>query len=902
MKRKTICAGLLAHVDAGKTTLSESMLHQTGRIKKAGRVDHKDAFLDTHELEKERGITIFSKQAVLATGETDLFLLDTPGHVDFSAEMERTLQVLDYAVLVISGTDGVQGHTLTLWKLLERYQLPVFLFVNKMDQPGTDRDALLYNLGGRLSDAVMDFSGKLKDEGFCGEMLENLAVLSEETLEEYMETGTLAFSSVRRLIFERKLFPVFFGSALRETGVEDLLVGLDRLTCMRDYPDTFGARVFKIGRDDKGNRLTYLKVTGGRLRVKMPLLYRTVPLSGEEGQEEESREEKIDQIRIYSGAKYETREEIFAGMVCAVTGLSGTFPGQGLGADEGSPEPVLAPVLDYHMQLPSDVNPHVMFHRLLELQEEDPSLHIRWEGKTGEIHVMLMGAVQTEILRSVIWERFHTAVDFGAGQVVYKETIAGPVEGVGHFEPLRHYAEVHLLLEPGERGSGIQVFTACSEDVLDRNWQRLILTHLLEKEHVGVLTGAAVTDIQITLLTGKAHLKHTEGGDFRQATYRAVRQGLRKARSVLLEPYYEFTLMLPADCLGRAMTDVQRMQGSFRDPEQDGEYSVLKGMAPVEKMRDYFGDFSSYTRGMGRFFCSLSGYYPCKDQEEIVRQTGYDPEADLANPTGSVFCAHGAGIQIPWYQVEEYMHLPGIAADPGMEEAEGEASSGFASGASFEAGSRPARGAVVDEDELLQIFERTYGPVRRRVPMEHKRVVTAPKDSEWKPAKRKGPVKEYLLVDGYNIIFAWKELKELAGKDIKAAQGRLMDILSDFQGSRGMTLILVFDAYKVEGHREEVLRYHNIHVVYTKEAETADQYIEKTVHQLGKGNAVTVATSDGLEQIIILGQGARRLSAAGLLEEVQLEREQVLERIREERRSTKTSLSEKMKEVWRTEE
>ena len=884
MKRLVI--GILAHVDAGKTTLSESMLFLCGKIKKVGRVDNGDAYLDHFALEKERGITILSKQAMLDIGDTSVSLLDTPGHVDFSAEMERTLSVLDYAILVISAPDGIQGHTLTLWRLLLRYHVPVFLFINKMDQAGTDKERTLAELKKRLSPNCLDFDPHQDKEGF----LENIALTEESTLEEYMDAGTLADSSVRRLILERKVFPCYFGSALKVEGVDALLEGLDLYTQMPAYPEEFKARVFKISRDEKGNRLSFMKLTGGRLTVKMPL------------GDEDHPEEKIDQIRIYSGAKYETVKEALPGMVCAVTGLSATFPGQGIGAGESTVLPVLEPVLSYQVILPSGTDPHVMLSRLKELQEEDPELHIEWESHTGEIHAMLMGKVQIEVMKRMIWDRFHVAVDFGIGQVVYKETIAEAVEGVGHFEPLRHYAEVHLLLEPGERGSGIQLFTACSEDVLDRNWQRLILTHLAEREHVGVLTGANVTDLMITLLTGRAHLKHTEGGDFRQATYRAVRQGLMKARSVLLEPYYAFTMELPPEALGRAMTDIQKMQGSFQPPEQEGEICTLRGTAPVEKMRDYQVEFTSYTKGMGRLFLSLSGYQPCKDQEEIVRRIGYDPEADLENPAGSVFCAHGAGFIVPWYQVEDYMHLSEYEETPedGVPEEELHAAplSGRSAAYPSEGSGRREIGSYAEEKELQQIIERTFGPARRRLPAEEKRVVVSPSEKEWKPAKKRRPLKEYLLVDGYNIIFAWEELRELAKSDIRAAQGKLMDILADYQGLRNMVLILVFDAYKVEGHREEVLTYHNIYVVYTKEAETADQYIEKTAHQLGKENEnlVTVATSDALEQVIILGQGARRLPASGLLEEINAAKAEIKEKIQETGKGAKAFLSDRIRE------
>lgn len=886
---KHICAGILAHVDAGKTTLSEGLLYLCGEIRKLGRVDHGDAFLDTYELEKERGITIFSKQAVLRTAGMEITLLDTPGHVDFSAEMERTLQVLDYAVLVISGMDGVQSHTMTLWKLLERYQIPVFLFINKMDQEGTDRAGILSDLKKRLDENCIDFSADTDRE----EWMENVSLCDETLMESYLESGEIDQDAVAELIRERKLFPCYFGSALKMQGVEEFLRGFEEYTREKIYPEEFGAKVFKIARDGQGNRLTYMKITGGSLKVKANLASaggekscgQTLPGRKEQA---ESWEEKVDQIRLYSGGKYETLQEAPAGTVCAVTGLTRTYPGEGLGVEADSAMPVLEPVLSYQIRLPEGCDPHKMLQQLKQLEEEEPELHIVWDSALGEIHAQLMGEVQIEILKRLIWERFHVAVEFGAGNIVYKETIAAPVTGAGHFEPLRHYAEVYLLLEPGEPGSGCQYFTACSEDVLARNWQRLILTHLEEKEHPGVLTGSPITDIQITLLTGRAHTKHTEGGDFRQATYRAVRQGLRKAKSILLEPYYEFRLELPGEMLGRAMADIQKMQGSFQPPETDGETAVLTGTAPVAEMRDYQKEINSYTRGKGRLFCSLKGYAPCRNQDEIVERIGYDPERDLENPTGSVFCSHGAGFVVPWDQVEEYMHLESgvdaeelAAGESWYEEPENEADRCGAenhqegndsgnSGRKKKKGSSgySYSGSYEDEQELQAIFERTFGPVKRDRGAFQKKVVHAPSQPrQYKPGRPKK--EEYLLVDGYNIVFAWEELRELAEENIHAACDKLKDILSNYQGYRKCTLILVFDAYKVEGHAEEVVPYHNIYVVYTKEAETADQYIEKTVHRIGREHQVTVATSDGLEQIIILGQGAHRLSAAGLKKEIE---------------------------------
>ncbi len=878
--KKHICLGILAHVDAGKTTLSEGLLYLSGKIRKLGRVDHKDAYLDTFDLERERGITIFSKQAVLDMGELEVTLLDTPGHVDFSAEMERTLQVLDYAILVINGADGVQGHTMTLWRLLARYQIPTFLFVNKMDQEGTDREALLSELKKRLDENCLDFEENQDQDQF----LENLSMCDEALLEKYLEEGEVDLDDIRGLITERKVFPCYFGSALKLQGVEELIQGVEKYTASPAYNVDFGAKVYKIARDEQGNRLTYMKITGGSLKVKSLLSNQGVSHRGEE-----IWEEKVDQIRIYSGAKFEMVKEAEAGTVCAVTGLTRTYPGQGLGCEEESELPVLEPVLNYQIQLPPDCDVHQMLKKLKELEEEEPQLHIVWDEQLQEIHAMLMGEVQIDILRHLIWERFHVAVEFGSGNIVYKETIAAPVEGVGHFEPLRHYAEVHLLLEPGEPGSGMQFFTACSEDVLDKNWQRLILTHLEEKEHRGVLTGSPITDMQITLLTGRAHLKHTEGGDFRQATYRAIRQGLKKAKSVLLEPYYEFRLEVPAEIIGRAMADIQKMQGSFLPPETEEEMTVLRGTAPVSQMQDYQKEVVSYSKGRGRLFCSLKGYAPCQEQEEVVEAIGYDSERDLENPTGSVFCSHGAGFVVPWNEVEDYMHLEsGASLQEKPKETDKETEiqirrKAVAFGGSYE-----------EEKELQEIFQRTFGSVKQERAAWTKRVVHAPSAGDPKYTPRKKSQEEYLLVDGYNIIFAWEELKELAEANIHAARDKLMDILSNYQGYKKCTLILVFDAYKLEGHGEEVFQYHNIHVVYTKEAETADQYIEKTVHRIGREHQVTVATSDRLEQVIILGQGAQRLSAKGLYEEVEEAKKSMRQDWKEQKESGKNYLFDQM--------
>ena len=860
--------GIVAHVDAGKTTLSESMLYHAGAIRKLGRVDHKDAFLDTDQMERERGITIFSKQAVFRWKDRTITLLDTPGHVDFSAEMERVLQVLDCAVLVVSGADGVQGHTQTLWKLLKRYHIPTFLFVNKMDQEGTDGEKLLKELRKRFGENVVPFvdimtesdcpGGKVylhTKESAVEEVLEELAVCEDDMMEEYLEEGRISLDKVQKAVADRQVFPCYFGSALHSQGVEELLDGLDLYIKDKTYPAEFGAKVYKIARDNQGNRLTYLKVTGGRLKVKDVV---------------EGLNEKINQIRIYSGEKFEAVQKVEAGRVCAVTGLENTRPGQGIGAEEESDLPVLEPVLTYQILLPDDCDVHKMLLNLKILEEEEPELHIVWEEQTSEIHVQLMGDVQIEILQRMIKERFGVLVEFGEGSIVYKETITAPVEGVGHFEPLRHYAEVHLRLEPGERGSGMQFAAECSEDILDRNWQRLVLTHLEEKEHKGVLIGSPITDMKITLTSGRAHQKHTEGGDFRQATYRAVRQGLKKADSILLEPYYEFRMELPSENVGRAMTDIQNMSGKFGTPMIEEETTVLTGSAPVSLMRGYQKEFTAYTGGCGRMAVSLKGYDICHNQEEVLATSTYDSEADLANPTGSVFCAHGAGFVVDWDEVEEYMHMEHTLESGNDDEMD-----------IMEVTLPKRRHSSIEltQEELDAIYVRTpdpkknrsTGPVTVRAKEKTREPGSAYQDPKWEARRRaKAGTEEYLLVDGYNIIFSWEELKELSERDIGAARGKLADILSNYQGFRKFTLILVYDAYKVEGNPGEVMKYHNIYIVYTKEAETADQYIEKTVRRIAKNADVTVATSDGLEQVIIMGQGAHRMSAPGLKEEVEL--------------------------------
>ena len=874
---ENIVMGILAHVDAGKTTLSEGMLYLSGTVRKLGRVDHKDAFLDTYFLERDRGITIFSKQAVFSLGNRRINLLDTPGHVDFSAEMERTLQVLDYAVLVISGADGVQGHTETLWKLLKLYEIPTFIFINKMDQPGTDRESLLTELKERLDEGCIVF-GKGKN----AESLEEIAMTDEAVLDYFMEHETVRNEDICRLIRERKIFPCYFGSALKLDGVQELLAGFEEYMKPFDGKKEFGARVFKISRDDKGERLTFLKVTGGKLVVKMPI----------------NKAEKINQIRIYSGAKYEAVNEVEAGGVCAVTGLSSSYIGQGLGVEKGTAAPFLEPVLTYQMILPEGADTTKVLRELKQLEEEEPLLNIVWNPALEEIHVQLMGEVQTEILKTMIAERFHLDVEFGTGKIVYKETIKSPVVGVGHYEPLRHYAEVHLKMEPLEAGSGLVFDTDCSEDVLDRNWQRLILTHLQEREHPGVLTGAPITDMKITIVAGRAHLKHTEGGDFRQATYRAVRQGLKSAESVLLEPWYSFVLEVPSEQVGRAMSDIGQMNGSFEGPEAEDKQGMVRltGTAPASEMRDYQREVWAYTKGRGRITLTLKGYEPCHNAEEVIEEIGYDSERDVDNPTGSVFCAHGAGFLVKWDEVPEYMHIKEdfLAEKPGIEQDEVMAvqmgnhcnySGGYSS-------------SYDDDPELLTIMEREFGSKQKerdRYSSYRKQTVSTPV-RHTTVIKENEPKKEYLLVDGYNIIFAWEELNELAKASIDAARNKLMDILSNYQGFIGCTLILVFDAYKVKGNQGEVQKYHNIYVVYTKEAETADQYIEKTTHEIGRKYKVTVATSDALEQVIVMGQGAYRISARDFYEEVERTEKQIREINERERGEKRNYLLDYAKE------
>ena len=834
--------GILAHVDAGKTTLSEGLLYTCGRLKKLGRVDHKDAFLDTDPMERERGITIFSKQAVLPLEGAELTLLDTPGHADFSAEMERTLQVLDCAILVISGTDGVQGHTHTLWKLLERYGVPTFLFINKMDLAGADRDALLSELKSRLDEGCVDFAAPTE------QVWEQAAVCDEDALERYLEDNSLDDGALTALIAKRKLFPCWFGSALKLEGVAEFLQGLEHYAPRPRYGPDFAARVFKISRDNQGARLTWMKITGGSLRVK-------APLSGP------GWEEKADQLRIYSGAKFQVVDEAAAGTVCAVTGLSATAAGEGLGAEAEALPPALEPVLTYQVVLPAGQDPHTALQKLRQLEEEDPQLHLVWNERLGELHVQLMGEVQLEILQRLIAERFGMEVSFGQGGIVYRETIAGAVEGVGHYEPLRHYAEVHLLMEPLPRGSGLVLTSACPQDMLDLNWQRLVLTHLAERSHPGVLTGSPITDMKITLVAGRAHQKHTEGGDFRQATYRAVRQGLMEVESILLEPWYNFRLEVPGEQVGRALSDLQRMYGRVEPPETAGDMAVLTGSAPVEQLRDYGREVAAYTRGRGRLSCTSGGYAPCHNQEEVVAAMGYDPERDVENPPGSVFCAHGAGYNVKWDEVKAHAHVDSglrLGEEPPEEEA---------------APPRPRpqsyAGSLEQDKELQAIFERTYGKVERNAFRPQPRPARTSLDDRKYNVKAQDRGPEYLLVDGYNIVFAWDELKEVARENLDAARQMLMDILSNYQGFKKNVVILVFDAYKVPRSVQDVTRYHNIYVVYTKEAETADAYIERATYEIGRHHRVRVATSDGAEQLIILGHGALRLSASTFKAEVE---------------------------------
>ena len=837
---KKITLGILAHVDSGKTTLSEAFLYATGKIRKLGRVDHKDAFLDNFDLEKQRGITIFSKQAELEYADTKITLLDTPGHVDFSAEMERTLQVLDYAVLVVSGSEGVQGHTETLWKLLNKYNIPTFIFVNKIDMPGTNKEFALTNIRNKFGDGVIDLSVEEKD-------MEAIAVCDEDVLEMYMESGEISDETIADLVYERKLFPCYFGSALKNEGIDKLLDGINRYSFEPVYHEEFGAKVFKIVKEN-GVRLTYLKITGGFIKVKDIL-------SGITDGNQWS--EKINDIRVYSGEKFKSISEADAGCICAISGLNNTYPGQGLGFEMQSESPNLQPVLSYRIIIPENVNINQAYKMLKELEEEDPTLNLKWNEETKEIIANVMGPIQIQVLKHIIKERFDMDVEFGTGSILYKETINNIVEGVGHFEPLKHYAEVHLLMEPGQLGSGITFESNLNESLLSRNWQKLIMTHLAEKEHKGVLTGSPITDIHFTLVAGKAHLKHTEGGDFREATYRAIRQGLKKAESVLLEPYYNFTLKIPSENIGRAMTDIDQMSGNINQPETEGEMSVITGFAPATTIGDYINTVNEYTHGTGTLSLDYKGYGPCHNSEEIIAEKAYDSEADIANPTGSVFCSHGAGFVVPWDQVEQYMHVKTDSKNGEMYDIENVPV--------IRSASNTYRDSYATDKELEEIFEKTFGPIKRKKYNEKK--VRQYSENKQKVTHKK-VLPQCLLVDGYNIVFAWDELKEIAKTNIDGARDRLLDIMCNYQGYKGNTVIVVFDAYNVKKHAETVSKYHNIYVVYTKEAETADMYIAKTTHKLANKFQVTVATSDALEQLIIMGHGALRMSAFNFKEEV----------------------------------
>lgn len=852
---KKIAVGILAHVDSGKTTLSEALMYCSGNITKLGRVDHRDSFLDTFSLERDRGITIFSKQAVMKYNNTDFTLLDTPGHIDFSAEAERTLQVLDYAILVISGTNGVQSHTATLWKLLKRYNVPCFIFVNKIDLDGADKLAIMAQLRTNLDENCVDFTYQNTDS-----FRENVAVCDEQMLEKYYETESIEKADIIRAIKERKLFPCMFGSALKLDGVREFLTLLDEYTQMPEYPSEFGAKAFKIAEDNQGNRLTFMKVTGGSLKVREVLI-----------SDKNKNSEKVNRIRVYSGEKFTAIDEAAAGTVCAVTGITFAKSGDGLGIESDSDLPMLEPVLTYRVDLLDGTDPHTALAKLKILENEDPQLNVVWNSRLAEIQIQLMGEIQLEVLKSIIYERFGMTVEFSTGNIIYKETIENTVEGVGHFEPLKHYAEVHLLIKPLKRGSGIIINSRCKEDLLDRNWQRLILTHLHEKTHLGVLTGSPITDVEITLVSGKAHAKHTEGGDFRQATYRAVRQGLRSAKSVLLEPVYEFTLEVPNENIGRAMSDIQRMNGTFNSPESRGEVTVLNGTCPVSEMRSYTKEVMQYTHGKGKLTCILKGYEPCHNAEEVIESIGYDCDADSENPCGSVFCSHGAGYNVAWNEVSEHMHLPS-ALTPATDE-------------SKSVNSKTAFAKCKNQDdvfaldkELMQIFEQTYGPVTHKKAPERRKVTAVSALDKAAEKLRKNPQfngTEYLLVDGYNVIFAWEHLKELTERSLDGARQVLINILCNYQGYSKCNLILVFDAYRVKGQYREVETVNGISIVYTKEAETADMYIEKVTHKLAKNNRVRVVTSDALEQMIILGNGALRVPSLAFLEEVRQAEEEI---------------------------
>lgn len=890
---KNIVAGILAHVDSGKTTLSEAMLYQAGQIRKLGRVDHQDTYLDTDSQEKDRGITIFSKQAELAYADMHIALLDTPGHVDFGTEMERTLQVLDYVVLVINGMDGVQSHTETLWKLLERYGIPVFIFVNKMDMTGYDRDYLMDNIRHRLSDGCVDF--------LCEDSGEQIAMCDEAMLEHFLETGANDEQDVVNAIAGRKLFPCYFGSALKNEGVSELLDGMNRYVVEPVRGEEFGARVFKIGRDDKGERLTYMKVTGGVLKLKDVLTLRN-------SQGEESHE-KVNQIRVYSGVKYDMVTQVPAGCVCAVPGLVNTYGRQGIGACPDGELPSLEPVLSYKVMYPTDVDAVTMVSKLRLLEEEDPQLQVQWNETAGEIYIKVMGQVQLEVVAQMVRDRFGIAITYGQGRISYKETIAAPVMGVGHFEPLRHYAEVHLLLEPMENGSGMCFDSICSEDVLDKNWQRLILTHLQEREFRGVLTGSPITDMKISITAGRAHQKHTEGGDFRQATYRAVRQGLMMAESVLLEPVYAFKIEVPQEYAGRVLADIVKMSGTMDGQEISGETTVITGHAPVYTMREYYSELTAFSRGTGRLQVDIDGYQPCHNTEEVLAERHYDSEIDRFNPSSSVFCAHGAGYLVDWYDVYENMH---VKEDPGFEISGqlGYTEDGYAMDIPVNRPGKSVSEMSITDEELSEIFARTFGgdykdkdvalngrfrrttseykvngqynksQSRDRQPGNGPLVGSRPADRGIATPgafKRRKSGEDYVIVDGYNVIFAWDTLRELSEHNIDSARGKLMDILSNYQGYMNCKLIVVFDGYKVKDNKGERFPYDDIEVVYTKEGETADAHIEKLTHELARKHKVTVVTSDGLEQIVTMGQGAIRMSSRDFKAEV----ERVNEHLRE---------------------
>lgn len=935
---KHICMGLLAHVDAGKTTLSEALLYRSGQLKKLGRVDHKNAFLDTDALERERGITIFSKQALFTVDDLEITLLDTPGHADFSSEMERTLQILDYAVLVVNGVDGVQGHTQTLWQLLKQYEIPVFLFINKMDLAGAEHTSLMENLNEQLSDTCVDFSRRGGE--WAERFWESVAMCDEEALTQYLDLGQVEDSRIARMIRRRQLFPCFFGSALKLDGVDSFLHALARYTLPLSYPpNDFAAKVFKISRDPLGNRLTHLKVTGGQLKVKdlvsnggasavdgktlrnggrSATFHSGNPTSNgklvdpkgenptssgrsaapnaatsEQLDEIPIWEEKVDQIRIYSGVKYQTADWVPAGTVCAVTGLNHTFPGQGLGQEPSSHPPILEPVVTYQVRLPEESDPYGALLKLKLLEEEDPQLHLVWNERLRVIHIQLMGEIQLEVLKRQILERLGLAISFGEGHIAYRETIAAPVEGIGHFEPLRHYAEVHLLLTPGKPGSGLEFSADCGEEMLGRIWQKLILSQLQERSHLGVLTGSPITDLKITLVAGRAHEEHTEGGDFRQAAYRAVRQGLLSAQSVLLEPWYQFRLELPSQYVGRAMSDLQRMCGQISQPESKRDHTVLTGSAPVVELQDYAIQLTAYTQGKGRLFCTLKGYFPCHNQEEAVAASGYDSQRDLDNPGDSVFCSHGAGYIVKWDQVREHMHVDsGLRLAPVPERrstssSPGSLSSGSSSPGSLSSGSSSRDSHQLDE-ELKAIFERTYGPIKQRDPLprpvHHQEQQESGRRSVY---SQQDSGLEYLLVDGYNVIFDWEELKEVAKDNLDMARTLLMDILCNYQGLRDCILILVFDAYKVPRGNETTVKYNNIHVVYTKEGQTADAYLERLTYEIAKKHRVRVVSSDSAVQFIILGHGALRLSANSFKAEVEQAEGQIAAILREKNRNVK---------------